>query len=176
MAESAFSFSAFQLFSFSFMGNLEVPLRTTRLRGSLPIRRAQVCLGFLYRTLKHTYKPPVRAAVRGQERHVHSDGAVGTRSARQNVGCPHPASLSCFIMRLPRILYAHCAHEPIRFMGRIAGDSGSHAQHRERRAGLLFVVSAESISLLDFQECVKRLHTFRQTTQCAKWNLCWKMN
>jgi len=32
--------------------NLEVPFRTTRLRGSLPIRRAQVCLGFLYRTLK----------------------------------------------------------------------------------------------------------------------------
>jgi|APCry1669189204_1035204.scaffolds.fasta_scaffold136313_2 hypothetical protein len=107
MAESAFSFSAFQLFSFSFMGNLEplnleplnferaraaalrpggnepqmaqmnadgsapgpapvkvpvcsglpqtgtnwnleVPFRTTRLRGLLPIRRAQVCLGFLY--------------------------------------------------------------------------------------------------------------------------------
>ena len=54
----------------------------------------------------------------GQERHVHSDGAVGTPSARQNVGCPHPASLSCFIMRLPRIAYARCAHEPIRFMGR----------------------------------------------------------
>ena len=25
--------------------------------GSLTVRRAQVCLGFLYRTLKHTYKP-----------------------------------------------------------------------------------------------------------------------
>jgi len=46
--------------------NLEVPFRTTRLRGSLPIRRAQVCLGFLYRTLKHTYKPQVRAAVKCQ--------------------------------------------------------------------------------------------------------------
>ena len=43
--------------------NLEVPCRTTRLRGSLPIRRAQVCLGFLYRTLKHTHKPKVWAAV-----------------------------------------------------------------------------------------------------------------
>ena len=37
--------------------NLEVPFRTTRLRGSLPIRRAQVCPGFLYCALKHTYKP-----------------------------------------------------------------------------------------------------------------------
>ena len=37
--------------------NLEVPFRTTRLRGSLPIGRAQVCPGFLYRALKHTYKP-----------------------------------------------------------------------------------------------------------------------
>ena len=37
--------------------NLEAPFRTTRLLVSLTVRRAQVCLGFLYRTLKHTYKP-----------------------------------------------------------------------------------------------------------------------
>ena len=43
--------------------NLEAPCRTTRLRGSLPIRRLQIGLGLLYRTLKHPDKPQVRAAV-----------------------------------------------------------------------------------------------------------------
>ena len=40
----------------------KVPFRT-RLRRSLPIRRLQIGLGLLYRTLKHTHKPKVRAPV-----------------------------------------------------------------------------------------------------------------
>ena len=50
--------------------NLEAPCRTTRLRGSLPIRRLQIGLGLLYRTLKHTNKPKVRTPVRCESRYV----------------------------------------------------------------------------------------------------------
>ena len=66
--------------------NLEAPCRTTRLRGSLPIRRLQIGLGLLYRTLKHTNKPQVRAPVRCQGRI-----ATGPSGHHQRAKCRVPS-------------------------------------------------------------------------------------